>query len=425
MLHGFRFALKMIKKRPMRMVLTLLQIAVGVAAITIVLSFVFSILQPSDIPHNDLVYELRYGQEEKREGVVVSASYTAVFTDDMVKSFRHNSNYVDKMAVISEDYRGFLEYEGIRYIYQKMIGTDNNFFDLLGLESVEGSFFSGADVRNRSQVILISETASDQLFGSDKAAGKTIKRIPRHGDSSMAQELKVVGVFNRETGPQVATGTDFIVPYTIINGGRKSADLYSKLWVLFQEGKIGEGKDELAAIFNQEQRKRDNNGRKDFNLIFGQLFENEARVRETLARSFGGFIGSFAFIAFVVSFIGILSMMLVSIVERTREIGLRRALGATRSSILWQIISESIMISFMGGIIGIILSCFCIKPIVNDLIIDKLFNYFNNLTATLSLYPVLISLGGVIVVGAVAGLYPGIQAARLSPVEAIQENEVR
>ncbi|MCG8638224.1 MAG: FtsX-like permease family protein, partial [Desulfobacterales bacterium] len=121
------------------------------------------------------------------------------------------------------------------------------------------------------------------------------------------------------------------------------------------------------------------------------------------------------------SSIGILSTMLVSIVERTREIGLRRSLGASRMSVLRQILIESIIISFIGGILGIIIAFFTVKPIINELLLKVFFFGSIGIKANLSLYSALISLFSVVIIGILAGFYPGIQASRLTPVDAIKE----
>lgn len=421
MLQGFQFAIRLIRKRPLRMGLTLLQVAVGVAAITIVLSFVFNLLEPSNqgLDTEGLFWAEARGMMEREENEVQVT--TSFFTSEVVKEFREKSNYLQEITICDRSYQGVIEYDHLRYQYNQGYWVGREFAEIMKLQMQDGSFFTQMDIDNQNSVVVISEAMSKQLFGEDRAIGKTILHSSQMEGGDF-QELEIIGVYAglTETDMPVNENPHLLMPYSLQGQDTE----FMTVLVRLQPGKISEGKDELNMLFQHAFNQSDNSEfyqTETFSLRFTEHQDFGQDMRKEIAKSFGLFIGSFAFIALVVSSIGVLSMMLVSIVERTREIGLRRALGATRLSIVGQVLSESVMISFLGGILGIFLAYLGIGPIIKDLLMKNLFQNFVAVDVHISLNGVLVSLLSVVVVGLIAGLYPGIQASRLAPLEAVRE----
>lgn len=427
MVNGIRSALILFKKRPLRMGLTVLQVAVGVTAIMIVLSFVFSILDSTTDTDKE-IFEVFYG--EMRKDVDSNNTHLSrhhVFTEELLDNIKNKSNYIKELTIIDQDYRGFIDYKGIRYMYRRILGTGVDFLHLMDIKVKEGSFFSNSDIISNSRVIIISKEAKKQLFNEETAIGKTITWVKKEGDRTFKQDLKIIGVFDNDLDFSYER-IHFIVPYNILK--RYENYKYGMVWLTFKNKKTGEGKEEFISLFNHEYKKeskpvsveKERQQEENMEIIFQEAINDNSNMSRDAVTRFGSFIGSFAFISFIISFTGVLSMMLVSIVERTREIGLRRALGANKFNIISQIVIESILISLLGGIAGLIIAYFAVEPVVEGIIFDKLL-YYNNIkkSVVLSFYPVTIALGGVILVGLLAGIYPAIQAAELLPVEAINE----
>lgn len=417
MLHSIKFSFKMMKKRPLRMFLTLLQVAAGVASIIIVLSLVFAIFGDGGVEDKPTL-DIQAG-EMVIEDDGISIWTMNVFTDELVSAFENQSNYLEYLTVYNTYSTGLIEYDNLVYSYNGMYGVSPAYKEMVDLKMIEGNFFTQSDIDCLNKVVVISKEANEQLFGTESGIGRKI----RHFDSreETEEEWKIIGIFSRENENSFrGAAPHFIAPYSQVGWYP-----HGSLRMTVKPGKLAEAKSELMMIFKHqylEQAKDDSSDDSPKpDLLFSRVGVNN-EGRKKFGKEFGLLFGSFAFVAVVVSSIGILSMMLVSIVERTREVGLRRSLGASRLQIMGQILTESVMLSFIGGLLGTCLSFILVKPIMNDFISTTTFFRYLDVQAKISLYPVLISLGSILIVGVLAGLYPGFQAARIMPVEAIREN---
>ncbi|MCG8515025.1 MAG: ABC transporter permease [Halanaerobiales bacterium] len=419
MIHAFGFAFKMMKKRPLRMSLTLLQVAAGGALIIIVLSLVFAIIGDQAEDEQQLTIE------SLTEVVVGNNSYhtvNAIFSDEIVSAFKNETNYLEYLTVYESSYKGVIEYDNLVYIYHRLLGVSPAYREMIDLEIVEGDFFTQTDLDGQNKVMVISKEANQQLFGSESGVGRTIGHSLQVQETEGLEEWKIIGIyFPKEQSAYFHGLPHFIVPYSQLR-----VSPYRTLMATVKPGKLAEAKHELEMIFKHqylEQGQEELSEQSEMpGLTFSEDQQNIKEGRKMAGRYFGLVIGSFALVALVISSIGILSMMLVSIVERTREIGLRRSLGASRLQILGQILAESVMLSFVGGLLGIGLAFILVKPIMNELISTTSFLRFLGIEAQIFFYPILISLGSIVLIGLMAGLYPGFQASRIIPVEAIREN---
>ena len=259
------------------------------------------------------------------------------------------------------DYEAIAKLEGVKaaspmtngsyvVIYQNknwttsVAGVNSNFQDVNNWTMTSGRFFSDKNVQNRERVAVVGQTVVKNLFADEDPVGKEIrvKNIP----------FRVIGVLKSKGNGTMGNDQDdtVLIPYTTSMERVEGIDYLRRVYVV---AKDDGGIDRLQADIENLLRVRHNI--KDTNLDDFNI-QNMKSIMETVAQTTGTFtlfLGAVAAISLVVGGIGIMNIMLVSVTERTREIGVRKALGATYSVIVTQFLIEAIVISLMGGFIGI------------------------------------------------------------------------
>ncbi len=417
MITNLLFIFKMMKKQPVRTLLSLLQIGIGVAVITIVLTFLSNVISGVETLEKSDVYEARYEYFYGSPKNVTNYK-VEVFTKEMVERMLKGSENIKTAMIVQESGAGVFEIDRVWYSYDKIYGVDSGFESLLNLRLVDGRFFQQLDIRNKQDVIIISELANGLLFGEESGVGKFIYRKE---EEKVVQRLEVIGVFLVKDQPHlVEKGLHLFMPYTSIGIEKVK---FNHLWAKFAPNKDIQGKQEVADMVvimtTPEDFPTPGPLGPEF-VQFREIFGEDLKITKEVTVKFGIFIGSFAFIAVIISFVGVLSMMLVSIVERTKEIGLRRALGANRLNIVRQVLSESVILSLSGSLLGIVLAMWSVRFVVDKFIL-QLFQQFTVVSTEVSLRVILFAIGGSMVIGLLSGLYPAVQAAGMAPVEALEE----
>ena len=285
-----------------------------------------------------------------------------------------------------------------------VIGTTPEYLKIGNWEIEDGVPFTEKEVKSGKPYVLIGKTVVDELFGLQNPIGKTIRL--------KGQPFKVIGVLKEKGDGMMGDDQDNMVmmPVTTLRQRLRGSPRPNYADVAFVKVTT-EDKMELVAKrveFQLRSRHRLKEGvENDFTINL--LTEFVEKVRQV------GFIlsvllAAIASISLVVGSIGIMNMMLVSVTERTREIGTRKALGAPNHWIMVQFLTESIMISFMGSFIGMILGVSLSQ--IGGMIFNK--------EVPISLWSVVISISVAMVVGIVSGLMPAIKAMKLDPIEALR-----
>ncbi|HCR35459.1 hypothetical protein A2130_01515 [Candidatus Woesebacteria bacterium GWC2_33_12] len=278
---------------------------------------------------------------------------------------------------------------------EKKIGSvmaiNEDGFKLMNVEVYDGRLFGSADVRGSSKVSVLGNTIAIDLFGSvDKAVGRTVR--------FENQRFKVIGVAKKKGDRQADTA--IFIPYRT---AYQNINPDKKFWAIY----LGVKSDKLIP---EVKKKTEDTLLKRYDAE-GFAVTEQAELLNSINQIFSIInivliaIGS---ISLFVGGIGIMNIMYSTVTERTKEIGIRRAIGATEKDILMQFLSESIVLSLLGGIAGLLLATIVV------LIIRFFF------PASLNLVAVLVALGVSSAIGIIFGVFPARRAASLSPIDAIR-----
>jgi putative ABC transport system permease protein len=284
----------------------------------------------------------------------------------------------------------------------QITGTEPQYFDIRSWPFQQGSSFTQSDVESAANVAVIGETVRKNLFGATDPVGQTIRinNLP----------FRVTGVLTPK-GTAAAMGNDqddtVIVPITTLQKKITGQDWLRWIMVsaVSREGSYA-AQQQITALLRDRHRIRP--GQDDD--FFVRNLADMADLADQQARLFTILLASIASISLLVGGIGIMNIMLVSVTERTREIGIRMAIGATEGDVQQQFLTEAVVLSLLGGAIGIFLGMSA--------------SYL--ITQTLG-WPVLVSPAAIVTavvfsmgVGIFFGFYPARKAARLDPIEALR-----
>ncbi len=286
-------------------------------------------------------------------------------------------------------------------------GVTANYAQVRNYATTEGEFISDEDLLGRASVALIGPQTAEKLF--DRSAGVTGETIRIEG-----QPFRIIGVLESKGGSAFGSQDDVIlVPFTTAQARliRRSRDRADIIYVqVVSADRIKPASQEISQILRA--RHRTEIGADDFTVFSQEDFVNTAR---TITNVFTIFLGGIAAISLLVGGIGIMNIMLVSVTERTREIGLRKAIGARRRDILVQFLTESSLLSLFGGLIGIGLG-WLIAFIVGKVAAAS----GTPFTPVVGLNSILLATIFSTAVGLFFGIYPANRAANLQPVEALR-----
>lgn len=279
-------------------------------------------------------------------------------------------------------------------------GVSSNFQDVNNWTMAEGRFISSKNVENRERVAVVGQTVVKNLFAGEDPVGKEIrvKNIP----------FRVIGVLNSKGNGTMGNDQDdtIFIPYTTAMERVEGVDYLRMVYVVANDDN---GIDRLQSDIENLLRVR--HGIKDTNLDDFNI-QNMKSIMETIEQTTGTltlFLGAVAAISLVVGGIGIMNIMLVSVTERTREIGIRKALGATYFVIVTQFLIEAVVISLMGGLIGIALGIGA----------SKLIGLASGMSTVISVPTIVLSFAFSMAIGLVFGIYPARKAAKLNPIDAL------
>lgn len=278
-----------------------------------------------------------------------------------------------------------------------VMGVNENFLDIRKYTLSSGRGISFIDVGEKSKICVIGSDVSETLLGYSDPIGKTVKIA---GDN-----YTVVGVLNKQ-GTSMGTNADSMVLIPIstakyITGSNDITSLYIKA--------DNEDSVTFAQLSTENYLKSNLDASSDEINVSTQesMLDTMASIQSTLTLLLGGI----ASISLIVGGIGVMNVMLVSVTERTREIGIRKSLGATKGNIMIQFLIEALVLSLLGGVIGIAAGLAAGSS-------AGLLGF----TFAFSINIVLISFGFAVLVGLVFGIFPAYRASRLNPIDALRQD---
>ncbi len=280
-------------------------------------------------------------------------------------------------------------------------GVDVDYAPMRAYTPESGRFFNEEEVSTRSKVVLLGTTVARELFGDQNPIGEEVK--------INLINFRVIGILPSKGGNSFRDQDDVVlIPLTTA-----MYRLLGKQYIdtLFIEGSSSEVLDPLQDTVTQILNKRHRISPKDEDTAF--QVRNMADIKATLestTKTMSMLLGSIAAISLLVGGIGIMNIMLVSVTERTREIGLRKAIGASRQDIMLQFLIEAVMMSLIGGLAGVALGAG----------ISLLLTFFAGWTVKISLLSIFLATGFSLVIGLAFGLWPAYKASLLNPIEALR-----
>lgn len=401
LLENMSMAFSAIRANKMRSVLTMLGIVIGIGS-------VISIVSIGDTMRNlfaDLYKDVgvTQGYVQVMEWMVDDWRQSDMFTLDEMERvkevFESEIAYIDSSAAASAD--AVFGRTKIPFSYS---GIDWNYQDVQPVTMVYGRYLNEGDILGRRTSAVMDVESAQKLFGTENAVGKEF-RTTIYGE---VMDFTVVGVYRKEMSPfqklmmgNTGDSGSAFIPYTLLtwpNDYFSALHIYAAPDVNIEEfyGRL------TSYVARTKNRSADE--------IYTYTAQEEMDAVDQVMGGLSVAVGGIAAISLVVGGIGIMNIMLVSVTERTREIGIRKALGAKTRDVMLQFLTESAILSAMGGILGILIGTGLVSLGAMAL----------QVSVVVKPSVIILAVGFSAMVGIFFGLYPASKAARSDPIDALR-----
>ena len=400
----FSIAIRAIRANKMRSILTSLGIIIGVAAVIVMLS----IGHGAQVSIQNEMKTMGSNLIIIRSGVATSSGARGGHGSQPTMKASDGDAIQQKISKIRLAAPVLEETTQIVYGNANwstgVTGTDSRMFEIKEWDLAYGKMFSPADIKNSNKVAILGQTVVNELFGDVDPLGKTIriKGMPfqvigvlvARGQSGMGMDQDDVVYIPITTAQKKVMGISFPdqVKFIMLQAVDAESTYTAQeeiTQLLRQRHNLGANKEDDFVIRNLTQMM--------------EMMENSTKIMTIL-------LGAIASISLLVGGIGIMNIMLVSVTERTREIGIRMAIGAKAWDIRWQFLMESLVLSLIGGLVGVIIG----------LVGSQMVSMFTSLSAKVSLLYVLLPFSFAGLVGLFFGFYPAYKASLLNPINALR-----
>ena len=413
--ESFQVALDSLLSNKLRAVLTMLGIIIGVAAVITMLGIgrgAQAQIQSQIQQNGTNLLFIRPGSTQQG-GVAQAQGSAQTLTTEDAKALA-DPGAAPAVASVAPEFDSFGQviYQG-NNTNTRIVGVTPEYLDVRNMSLASGEFINANQITGKSTVAVLGSSVAQTLFQGEDPVGQTI-RVNSGGNNST--QFKIIGVLNSKGGTGFGSQDDqMFVPLTtaqtrLAGGGRfRGANIVSVINVQVVDAAENDAAiQQVSDILRQKHRVTYQD---DFTVLSQQ---DILQTAETATGVFTIFLGSIAAISLLVGGIGIMNIMLVSVTERTKEIGLRKAVGARKHDILTQFLVEAIVLSVTGGLIGVGIA-YLLSRAIAGVSLGTL-----SLTPSIGLDSVLLATVFSVGVGLFFGAYPANRAASLNPIEALR-----
>ena len=405
LLENIKIAFQALFLNKLRSFLTMLGIIIGVGSVVAMFSIGAGAQQSvlgsiQDMGSNLIIINPGNPEEENYMGAQLAfGTQQAELTIDDLRAIEREATLIIDVApvIFSSSVASYLN----KSTQPTVFASTEDGQEIYNMKIDKGNFYSRSDVSNALNVAVIGQTVVKSLFGKTDPIGKIIKLDGKN--------FKVIGTLEARGTDALGNDQDNSISIPVTTAQDKLYGLDSYNMIMAQsvsEKDIGAASEEIKSILRRHR-----------NIKFGEkedfMVQNQTQVLDMVNTVTGIFtivIAGIASISLLVGGIGIMNIMLVSVTERTREIGIRKAIGAKNRDILIQFLVESIVLSITGGILGIL---FAIS-------VSALLSRFTVLVTSITVFPVILAISFSTVIGLFFGIFPAMRAARLNPIDALR-----
>ena len=415
MFENIRLAFQGIWSHKMRSFLTMLGIIIGIASIISIVSTIrgtSEMLKQNligagnnavtvNLNDGDSVYDVAWGDTSKK---------TPILTDEIKEKVKNLDNVENASFFYSRTYADGIYYDDSSLQGGKIYGVDSEYLNTCGYIIQNGRGFVDKDFSEYRKVVLLDNNAVNSMFGEENPLGKTIE--------IKGEPFTVVGVYTNSSTyePTINSIEDY---YTYNQDMSGTVLIPNSSWPIIY--KYDEPENAVVRAKNTDAMSKvgqktaetlnaaitDSNSKLKYKAV--DLLERAQQQKE-LSESTNRQLIWIASIALLVGGIGVMNIMLVSVTERTSEIGLKKAIGARKNRILFQFLTEAAVLTSLGGVIGVIVG----------LILSKIISKVASIPVAISVPAIVISVVFSMVIGIVFGLLPSVKAANLNPIDALR-----
>ncbi|HQF57318.1 MAG TPA: ABC transporter permease [Candidatus Magasanikbacteria bacterium] len=402
-----QLAYRSIMRQKLRTVLTILAISIGIASVITIISagkgLEGLVMSELDIYNpNSINIEVKIPGKGGSNSMAGGVTITTLKNSDLEEIDKHQNLELSFGYVVGQE---VIKYQGESKMVN-LFGYGANADKIEKFNFSEGRFYNNHEEDSLAQVLVLGAGVKEKLFGQDYAVDKKVY--------IRGQAYKIVGVLAKK-GASFGFDYDNLVyiPTKTIQKKFLGTDYVMGIMTkVIDMEKIDTTKKDIELLLRERHDITDPD-KDDFRVI------TMDEIQEMVTIIFGGItllLIALVCVSLLVGGVGITNIMYVSVVERTFEIGLRKAVGAKKNNILWQFLIETVFLTFSGGILGIIFGI-----LLSYIIYCVAVNYGLNWVFSIPFYSIILAIGFSTVVGLFFGIYPAKKAAQLDPIEALRK----